>query len=244
MSGDYNTALGNCLLMTAMAFNVFQSLGIKYDIMDDGDDCLIIIDKRDRSKLDCLPQRFLDFGHELKVENLAEYIEDVRFCQSAPIYDGVRWRFVRDYKKVLANAATGFAKLRDVTQRRRMLYAIGVCELSLNRGIPVLQELALKLISLGERPTEGVKEYLDKDPLFKDLSYRVRNINLCEQGEEIAIQTRWSFYRAFKLTNAQQEMMEDTLRDWRPDIFATDLLPFDQAATERLPDDIVLAGTS
>jgi hypothetical protein len=41
-SGDMNTALGNCLIMTAMVITYCRQRSIACSIIDNGDDCLII----------------------------------------------------------------------------------------------------------------------------------------------------------------------------------------------------------
>jgi hypothetical protein len=240
MSGDYNTALGNCLLMTAMVINIFKSVAIHHDIMDDGDDCLVIIERDDMPKIKNIAACFLDFGHEIKIENIAHVVEAVVFCQSSPVYDGMYWRFVRNPWKVLSNSTTGFLKLREPKLRRKMLYAIGVCELSLNFGMPILQEFCLKLIKLGQEC--DVQEVLKYDPNFSDLLYRVRGIPLNPKIAEVTIAARLSFTNAFYVTHTEQLDIEHIIRDWNPDIFDEIELPYDWLVTLRMAADVVLSG--
>jgi len=225
MSGDYNTALGNCLLMTAMAINVFDAIGIKYDIMDDGDDCLIIIERRDMHRVVGLPSVFLDFGQELKVENKAYNLESVVFCQSSPVNVQGTWKFVRNPYKVLSNSTTGFIKLRDQRMRRKMFYAIGSCELALNVGVPILQALALKLISLGV--VCDVRKMLDGNPDFQDMAYRVKGYALNVRPNIIDTTTRLSFMNAFGITITEQLDIETVIELWNPDIFDEYEVPVD-----------------
>lgn len=240
MSGDYNTALGNCLLMTAMVFNVFDSVGIKYDVMDDGDDCLVIIEEEDFCKIKYIDKAFLDFGHEVKVENKATRPEHVVFCQSSPIFDGEEWKFVRNPYKVLSNASTGFLKMRDVKLRRKMFYAVGVCELALNVGVPVIQNFACKLISLGT-PCDVV-EQLRYDPNFQDLAYRVRGMDLSSRYRIPNCTTRLSFAEAFGITTAEQSDMETIIDYWDPDIFDEYEVPYDFCRDLRVAMDVSLTG--
>jgi hypothetical protein len=240
MSGDYNTALGNCLLMTAMTINIFKSVGIHHDIMDDGDDCLVIIEREDMHKIRNIAACYLDFGHEVKIEHIAHEIESVIFCQSSPVYDGANWRFVRNPWKILSNATTGFLKLRDPKLRKKMLYAIGVCELSLNYGMPILQDFCLKLMSLGEEC--DVREVLSSDPNFQDLYYRTKNVPLNPKVSDITTATRLSFTNAFFVTHGEQLDIESIIRNWDPDIFDEFELPYDWLVTIRSAADVVLSG--
>ena len=84
MSGDMNTALGNCILMILMV-SAFMD-GRKYDMLDDGDDGLLIVEEDEYAWV-CqnAEPAFLNFGMEIKVENVARSLEEVEWCQSNPI---------------------------------------------------------------------------------------------------------------------------------------------------------------
>lgn len=241
MSGDYNTALGNCLLMTAMVKAYMDPLGIHYDMMDDGDDCLIIVEKKDEHMLIDITNSFLQFGHEVKLENRAECLESVVFCQSSPIEIRPQsWKFVRNPVKVMSNATSGFLKLRNVSLRSKMFYAIGSCELALNIGVPVLQEFALKLISLGT-PVD-VHKLLDNSSDFQDMAYRVRSVPLDQVPVEITETARLDFMTAFGITVQEQYDIENVIRRWNPDIFSEYEIPHCYLRELRIAADISLTG--
>jgi hypothetical protein len=70
MSGDMNTALGNCILMVLMVSTFMR--GHRYDILDDGDDCLLICESGLLPwVLENVQDTFLQFGMEIKVEKVA-----------------------------------------------------------------------------------------------------------------------------------------------------------------------------
>jgi len=252
MSGDYNTALGNCLLMTAMAITAMKQLcdkrgdPIKYDLMDDGDDCLIIVERENGPLLDKLTGIFLTFGHELKIENKATIPEMVWFCQSSLVH--IRdttlpehWKFVRNPRKVLSNASTGFDKLRDPRRRRKMFYAIGSCELALNIGVPLLQSFACKLIALGEEC--DVLQLLQTSAEFNDLAYRVKNLPLNMRPVPISTATRLSFSMAFGITIQEQMDLETIIDQWNPDIFDEYEVPYDVLRDLKTTMDLQLTGS-
>jgi len=208
--------------------------------MDDGDDCLVIIEKDDEHKLVGIRESFLDFGHEVKIENRATCLEEVVFCQSSPVRVGGEYVFVRNPIKVLSNAPTGFLKLRDHKLRKKMLYAVGTCELALNVGIPILQELATKLIELGE--VCDVDKLLTASTDFADMEYRMRGVHRQLQPRPIETATRLSFMQAFGISIQQQLDIETVVRSWAPDIFDEVVLPYDQCRDLRMPTDISLTG--
>jgi len=240
MSGDYNTALGNCLLMTTMVITAMEHTGLHYDVMDDGDDCLLILEKRDENVLKMLPTVFLTFGQELKIENVATTPEQVLFCQSKLLYMDPGWKFVRNPVKVLSNASTGFLKLRDARLRRKMLYAVGICELTLNLGVPVLQTFACKLMKLGMEC--DVRQLLDNAPDYQDMAYRVRGLTLVKDAQDVKVATRLSFTRAFGMSVREQVDTEMVITQWNPDVFDEYEVPYDICHELGVAMDISLTG--
>lgn len=106
MSGDMNTALGNCLLAVMMALAATHDRP-NVSILDDGDDCVLIGETEEIQYLmPLLPERYLAFGQELKVENVTTEFHQILFCQSKPNYHHGIWDFVQNPSKVLATALT------------------------------------------------------------------------------------------------------------------------------------------
>lgn len=149
MSGDMNTAAGNCLLMLIMLIAIFTIvLRVKWDCLDDGDDVVVIIERRDvKLVLSRLADLFLSFGMEIKLESMCDDIHQVVFCQSSIVeYRTGKFKFVRDWRKVISNALCGVSHWTNDTYRRRVLQAIGTCELVLNLSVPILQSFALAIL--------------------------------------------------------------------------------------------------
>jgi len=92
MSGDWNTSIGNIILMCLMTVSILDYLGIpksSWRLLDDGDDCMLIVSKPYVSML-CkqLSDLFLVFGQEVVVEkpiNCTHNFEKINFCQSRPV---------------------------------------------------------------------------------------------------------------------------------------------------------------
>jgi len=53
MSGDMNTAVGNCLIMVMIIVSFFNRYfpGVPFQLMDDGDDCIIIVERKDKDRI-------------------------------------------------------------------------------------------------------------------------------------------------------------------------------------------------
>lgn len=149
MSGDMNTALGNCLLMCVFVFTLLEKFS--YEIFDDGDDCLVFFDEKDEVVIrHALLGGLSGLGFNIKLENRATQLEQVLFCQARPVWNGERYTMVRDPRKIVGFGLAASKFRGNHKQLKAYAKSVGVCELALNRGIPVLQEYALKLIDLGE----------------------------------------------------------------------------------------------
>jgi hypothetical protein len=155
MSGDMNTALGNCLLMLLMLWCFMLYLAIlKWDTFDDGDDCLLRVEEEDLdSVLSAVIPHFREYGMEMKVERVARSIHEVIFCQSLVVEVAeARLKFVRDFRVVISKSLCGIRHWQDPNYRIKVLRAIGLCELVLNLGVPILQSFACSILRNVGRP--------------------------------------------------------------------------------------------
>lgn len=221
MSGDMNTALGNCILMIIMlATFCIKFLHQRWDMFDDGDDCLLIVE---REELDVVLKHardaFLSYGHEIKVEKIAYTFPTVMFCQSCPVeFAPGKWKFVRNPRKVLSCALMSNKWKTSVYARRRLLATIGLGELILNMGVPVLQSFSLALI----RSADGAPFYEDKSfldyPVLREMKlFGMRTLREMVPAE-IFDCGRLTFAAAFGIPVEYQIALEAALDEWRVEL--------------------------
>jgi hypothetical protein len=173
--------------------------------MDDGDDCLLIIEEDAEDSLLQLQQVFLTFGQELKLENRATSPEEVEFCQTKLVRVGSGPRMVRNWRKVLSQATSGHTKWGDPNLVRPMLRAVGECELALNAGVPILQTYSLALLRLAQGA--------DKPKGFDDDSYRYVDLKYSRE-QTVTVGARLSFAKAWGIGLMDQIRIERMLSDW------------------------------
>lgn len=152
MSGDMNTALGNCLISVMVLMNIMRRLHLsprKWDMLCDGDDTLLIIDQSSAHILQHIPDLYLEHGFVIKVENVTTDYHQVRFCQSYPVQTVMGPKMVSDPTRVLSRSLVGVKHWAEDKYVPKYLTLIGFCELALNMGVPVLQEYALMILSWG-----------------------------------------------------------------------------------------------
>jgi hypothetical protein len=229
MSGDMNTALGNCLLMVLMV-STFM-VGRKYDMLDDGDDCLLIIEEEDLNwVVDNIHSEFLSYGHEIKIDNVADVMEGVQWCQGKPVeYKVGQYKFVRDVNKVLSSSLIGVKYIDNAGSRRKLVNSIGMGELILNLGIPVLQEYALSLMRNAD--TNQFIRLDETDASYFRLHRELKRMNMkClarVEPKPISAVARLSFSEAFGIDIPTQLMLENFLRTWKINFSGCELIPED-----------------
>lgn len=138
MSGDMNTSLGNKLLMCLMCKAYLDSLHIKYEFANNGDDCLVFIQEKNLNKLHGLDKYFKEFGFNMKCETPVYEFEQVEFCQCKPIVSNGIWRMVRNVRTCLAKDCTSVNLGHNVDMFRRWLHDVSNCGLAFSADVPVL----------------------------------------------------------------------------------------------------------
>lgn len=212
MSGDMNTALGNCLLMVIMARACLKQLGIKGKIFDDGDDILVFVEQDDLPTLrKGVSEVFLGYGQEVKLENIAYRLEDIVFCQAKPVIDNRgRLTMVSDWTKIISQSTAGTRYWDSPKSRMDMAFSVGQCLLALYPGMPIIQAYAQSLCKTGKM-NSGIYD--------TDWIHKVRPTGSARElgglgPEEITPETRNSFWAAYGVDPIQQQLLEEQLSGW------------------------------
>jgi hypothetical protein len=219
MSGDMNTALGNCLLMVIMV-HAAMAWCTKWDLLDDGDDCLVICEFSDfEFAREELPKIFLQFGQELKIENVAADIRDVVFCQSKVVMMPEGPCFTRNWRRCLSQDSCGSKHWDDPKLIKPMCAAVGLGDLAVSRGMPILQAHAVALI----RMSAGAQ--LPNFEVDRGLAIRTKVETGVELGAlvgmspvAITLETRLEFARTWGVSVEEQVAIEAILDSWQPDL--------------------------
>jgi hypothetical protein len=152
-SGDADTALGNCWLMLLMLVTALSKILLwsAFDLLINGDDALVFISPEFVDMvIPLLVSQFQAFGHEIEIDAVYYRFEDIEFCHTKPINLGRGCTMIRDPRRVMSHAVCGSKYFGSHKSIKNLCFTIGSCELSLNSGVPVLQEFAKMLMRLGE----------------------------------------------------------------------------------------------
>lgn len=203
MSGDMNTALGNCLLMCALVWSYAHSLGVRVELANNGDDCTVFMERADEVRFrEGLPCWFEEMGFTMKVEPTVYDLEHVEFCQMHPVCVDGTWTMVRDPSKCVAKDAHSILPLHQERMLRGWLTAIGECGGSLSPGVPLLQEFYSCLRRAGQGTRIGMH-----DGLKTGMLYLSRGLDM--RTAPITPHTRYSFWLAFGILPDMQVAMEE-----------------------------------
>jgi hypothetical protein len=195
-SGDMNTALGNVILMCGMLWSFLREQGIRSRIVDDGDDAVVVMDRKDlgRFRTFCKPW-FRELGFTMKYESVAYEFQDIEFCQTKPVFDGERWVMCRDPRIVLSKdlvCVRGYSNSRDWKQ---LMGSVGLSGMALAGNLPIFWKFYQCFQPQGERRDQSGMDWLAKGMCYKK----------CEPTQSC----RYSFYCAFGITPDEQVALED-----------------------------------
>lgn len=138
MSGDMNTSSGNCLLMCAMVWSYCKQHGIsKFRLANNGDDCVVIVERGELSKLDNVGPWFADMGFTMKVEKPVYEFEQIEFCQTRPVLTINGPAMVRDPRSCFAKDLTANCPLQHSKVRKAWMGCMRNGGTALSQGVPV-----------------------------------------------------------------------------------------------------------
>jgi len=212
MSGDMNTALGNCLIMTGVIRRYCLDLGIKPSLANNGDDCVVFMERADLDRFMAgLNQHGLDYGFTLKVEEPSFEFERIEFCQSRPVCVDGEWVMVRN--PWICTSKDTCMKHPDTSRYERSyrlwLGQVGTCGLALCGGIPVLQEFYLAC------KREGATGVLHDSADFARTGLAWASRGMSRSAQPVSESTRYSFWLAWGVTPDMQLALEQEWRAWK-----------------------------
>lgn len=200
MSGDINTSLGNCLIMSSIVLAYCEDRGISARLSNNGDDCVLILESGQLGLLAGIDSWFLDFGFTLTREPAVRVFEKIEFCQQQPVLTGSGWRMVRNPFTAMSKDCVSLLSWDTEQDIQYWAHAIGSCGLSLTSGVPVWEEWYKRLLRLGREAPAGVQERINESGMYY--------MSVGVPAAEVTPEARVSFFRAFGVAPDMQEALE------------------------------------
>lgn len=207
-SGDMNTSLGNCTVMSALLYSYLLSKSLLGDVevIDDGDDAGIIMERETYEKLRDIGSWYKTMGFTLKVEDPVGSIEEVEFCRCHPIYTPVGYTMCPNpYRRLYTDAITD-TPLLNLTTWRKWTGAVAGSGLATTAGLPIFQEYYRwfeRSSGLAWKAQEGSFYHKYRDHLSERLKIQRRPVHPA---------TRDSFARAYGVSPSKQIFLEQLMK--------------------------------
>lgn len=200
-SGDMNTGLGNCLIMSGMVYSYMHELEIAFELANNGDDCVVIMESTDLGKFSAnLEGWFTKMGFSMTVEDPVYELEEIEFCQTKPVFDGVGYVMVRNILSIAKDCVS--LVYNDTINSLYSYYRVlGDAGLHLTGGIPVWQNFYRALCR--SIPPGKSGHHLQHESGMMNLALRM-NRNFSPPTDS----ARYSFWLAFGITPDQQADLE------------------------------------
>jgi hypothetical protein len=208
MSGDMNTALGNCLLMCAKIFSFMHSIGLStndFRLANDGDDCVLFVERKNLHKLNTLRGYSKDLGFSLKIEKPVSVFEEIEFCQAQPILTETGPVMVRNLHSI-AKDCLSIKPLDNRSVYLKWIAAVAEGGLALTGQVPIFQEFYMALY----RSSENAKPLKGDPTQLTGMAFLAKGMK--RRYGDISSRTRVSFWRAFGISPHDQLIIEAEYR--------------------------------
>jgi len=209
-SGDMNTGLGNCLLMSAMVFAYAEFRGVGVKLLNNGDDCVVMMEEEDRLKfITGLDEWFLEMGFRMVAEAPVYRLHQIEFCQMHPIEIGSECRMVRNIPATLRKDTLTVHPLNNRRHREKWCTAVGMGGLALTGGVPIMQDFYQMFQRIGNYR----KSRIGDDPTFAT-GLRLMSKGMKEHYREPDPWTRVQVFEAWGITPDEQRAIERYYQDY------------------------------
>lgn len=214
-SGDMNTAMGNCMIMCFMVIAYCRERGVRFDLVNNGDDCVVFMERQDEARFRVgLEQWFLDLGFRMVAEETVDVLEKVEFCQMHPVLVGGAYRMVRNVGTAIEKDSFCVRTLNNDDSYAEWAAGVAAGGRVIADGVPVLRAF---YDYLGKRST--FRKHLLDDTGMSRMSRGMEDRN-----REVDDEARYSFWLAFNIDPQQQIAMEAWFRSssWTDSIHLDD----------------------
>jgi len=190
MSGVRITSFVGCILMSLMVKSYYDMVGVAGQLLDNGDDALLIFERADLPKMGGLSGHCKSFGFTITLEEPVYEVEHIDFCQSMFINLGDEYTMTRRPKQAITKDCVSLTPFNTERHYRGWLDSVGTGGLALNSGIPVMQAYYMMYIRNGKHMPS-----LSGDPSM-ETGTRMLSMNMPARYVPVTEESRFSFYVA------------------------------------------------
>nr|WRQ65473.1 RNA-dependent RNA polymerase [Tolivirales sp. gcode 6] len=201
-SGDMNTSSGNCFTMVGLIYSYMHGK-CKWRLANNGDDCVLIIERRDLPKIADLVQWFSEMGYTMESEGVVDIFERISFCQTRPVWTPNGYKMVRNPWTALAKDIHSRCDLSREDVYDLWTSCVGKGGLALAGDIPVYNKFYQTF------PQKDSAADAQEVAATVESGFYMLSKGLNYEHAEILPRTRYSFWLAFGITPLEQRVLED-----------------------------------
>jgi len=135
-----NTSSGNCFTMVGMIHAYCVAHQLKYRLANNGDDCVLIIEKEDLPRTQNLVNWFGEIGFTMESEGFVSEFEHIKFCQTQPVWTPSGYVMVRDPKVAIPKDTRTRCNLQHREIFEAWLTALSMGGEALAGNIPIFNQ--------------------------------------------------------------------------------------------------------
>jgi len=221
-SGQTNTSMVGVLLVTCILHGYFRTIGVNIRLLNCGDDCTIICEEGDMSKvIGGLKSWFSKFAMRIKLSGVNKVFEGIEFCQTRPVWTPGGYQMVRNVRDAIIKDSVCIDPLDNPVKAAKWLNAVASGGINTHGGIPIFQDFytcyarssdeMLSQLKLTKRQRKRVSNKDIRSVEKSSMSYWGKGMMKCYE-DNIHHLTRLSFYKAFGITPVQQCLLEGYYR--------------------------------
>jgi hypothetical protein len=200
MSGDMNTAMGNCIISAALLWAYCHEKGIRVRAIVDGDDSVTIMEAGDLATyLDGIEGWMAEKGFRLVTEAPVYELHDVEFCQCRYVAS-VPPTMVRNPVKAITQDHAWVVD-RSITHEE-VLAATGLGGLSLYGNMPVLGSYYAMLARTTKVSEKTLSRLSFQSSWLRDAALKGGTHVVPSEA------TRLAFYQSWGITPGEQRQLE------------------------------------
>jgi len=161
MSGDVDTSLKGCLIMCTLIISWARRVGVEFKMVNNGDDCVVIMDKADECKFcDGMQEWFASLGFDIICEPPVYEIEHIEFCQARPVLDADnKYKMCRNPFTAITKDSMARVPIESQKAYHKWLKAVGDCGMALAGDMPIFSALYRKYQQTGGDAVSNISQH-------------------------------------------------------------------------------------
>jgi hypothetical protein len=217
MSGDINTSMGNCFVMSALTIQYFGNRFRNFEIGNNGDDTFAIVEESEYNStwtVDHFKDYWKQHGFTMKVDGIETCLQKLDFCQHRPLQINGDWLMVRDHDVGISKSIISLKPLSNKAMVSAFEHNVGAGGVAINSGVPVAQAFYAALRNRALKSGRTIDQLTKYDKYFDvdRFNYNTYLKGMSAKESKVTSANRAEYAIAFDYIPAHQKVLEAKYR--------------------------------